>query len=152
MAKKYIPLSYFELKFTKQSIHQFIIWLFCISILYPHFLSSQDIFKDAIDGNLSSAKDLAYFEGDFWPNVIEESIRELEQEEEERWRREEAEAAAAETQETVEETTDAVHLDLFLSNNYSLSILYFLLTQCYMFNLLSVCFHILLEFLQTYYL
>ena len=122
--------------------------------MYLHFLSSQDIFKDAIDGNLSSAKDLAYFEGDFWPNVIEESIRELEQEEEERWRREEAEAAAAEaeTQETVEETTDAVHLDLFLSNNYSLSILYFLLTQCYMFNLLSVCFHILLDFLQTYYL
>ena len=28
--------------------------------------------------------DIPYFEGDFWPNVIEETIKELDQEEEER--------------------------------------------------------------------
>ncbi|NP_001191640.1 CREB-binding protein [Aplysia californica] len=74
----------------------------------------KDIFKDAIDSGISSAKDLAYFEGDFWPNVIEESIKELDQEEEEKRRREEAEAAAAEAeaQDTVEETTDAVCSDV----------------------------------------
>lgn len=31
---------------------------------------------------------MPYFEGDFWPNVLEESIKELEQEEEERKREE----------------------------------------------------------------
>ena len=39
---------------------------------------------------------MPYFEGDFWPNVLEESIKELDQEEEEKRRREEEEAAAAE--------------------------------------------------------
>lgn len=39
---------------------------------------------------------MPYFEGDFWPNVLEESIKELDQEEEEKRKREEAEAAAAE--------------------------------------------------------
>lgn len=73
-------------------------------------LLPQDIFKDAIDSGLNSAKDLAYFEGDFWPNVIEDSIKELDQEEEEKRRREEAEAAAAEAeaQDVVEDTTDTV--------------------------------------------
>lgn len=70
----------------------------------------QDIYKDALDGGLASAKDMAYFEGDFWPNVMEESIKELDQEEEEKRKREEAEAAEAEAQDTVEETTDAVSL------------------------------------------
>lgn len=37
---------------------------------------------------MTSAKELPYFEGDFWPNVLEESIKELEQEEEERKREE----------------------------------------------------------------
>ena len=50
--------------------------------------------KDAVENQISSAADLPYFEGDFWPGVLEESIKELEQEEEKR-RREEAEAAAA---------------------------------------------------------
>lgn len=70
----------------------------------------QDIFNDAIESNLKSATQIPYFEGDFWPNVMEESIKELDQEEEEKRKREEAEAAAAEaeTQETVEETTDGV--------------------------------------------
>ncbi|XP_025086148.1 CREB-binding protein-like isoform X2 [Pomacea canaliculata] len=68
----------------------------------------KDIFKDAIESNITSAVQIPYFEGDFWPNVIEESIKELDQEEEEKRKREEAEAAAAEAeaQEAVEETLD----------------------------------------------
>lgn len=55
---------------------------------------------------MKSATDLPYFEGDFWPNVLEESIKELDQEEEEKRKREEAEAAAAEQEVTegIEET------------------------------------------------
>ena len=41
-------------------------------------------FKQATEDRLISANELPYFEGDFWPNVLEESIKELEQEEEER--------------------------------------------------------------------
>ena len=43
---------------------------------------------------------MPYFEGDFWPNVLEENIKELmDQEEEERKKREaEAEAAANEVE------------------------------------------------------
>ncbi|XP_071976259.1 CREB-binding protein isoform X1 [Engystomops pustulosus] len=52
----------------------------------------KDIFKQATEDRLTSAKELPYFEGDFWPNVLEESIKELEQEEEER-KKEESTAA-----------------------------------------------------------
>ena len=55
----------------------------------------KDILKDAIENNVQSAAEMPYFEGDFWPNVLEESIKELDQEEEKR-KREEAEAAAIE--------------------------------------------------------
>jgi len=55
----------------------------------------QDILKQAMEDNLQSAAELPYFEGDFWPNVLEESIKELDQEEEEKRKLEEAEAAAA---------------------------------------------------------
>ncbi|XP_077305392.1 CREB-binding protein isoform X1 [Lithobates pipiens] len=44
----------------------------------------KDIFKQATEDRVTTAKELPYFEGDFWPNVLEESIKELEQEEEER--------------------------------------------------------------------
>nr|XP_056722144.1 CREB-binding protein [Euleptes europaea] len=53
----------------------------------------KDIFKQATEDRLTSAKELPYFEGDFWPNVLEESIKELEQEEEER-KKEESTAAS----------------------------------------------------------
>lgn len=52
------------------------------------FCFKQDILKQATEDRLTSAKELPYFEGDFWPNVLEESIKELEQEEEERKREE----------------------------------------------------------------
>ncbi|EDL96306.1 rCG49841 [Rattus norvegicus] len=57
----------------------------------------KDIFKQANEDRLTSAKELPYFEGDFWPNVLEESIKELEQEEEER--KKEESTAASETPE-----------------------------------------------------
>ena len=62
----------------------------------------QDILKDAIENNLTSPTDMPYFEGDFWPNVLEESIKELDQEEEEKRKQAEAEAAAAEVTVPVE--------------------------------------------------
>lgn len=60
-------------------------------------VAQQDIFKQATEDRLTSAKELPYFEGDFWPNVLEESIKELEQEEEER--KKEESTAASETTE-----------------------------------------------------
>lgn len=54
----------------------------------------KDIHKQALEDNLKSASELPYFEGDFWPNVLEDSIKELDQEEEER-RKQEALAADA---------------------------------------------------------
>lgn len=85
--------------------------LFCVVALFHLFLRSfawplsnccalftlQDIFKQATEDRLTSAKELPYFEGDFWPNVLEESIKELEQEEEER--KKEESTAASETTE-----------------------------------------------------
>ena len=32
------------------------------------------MYKQSIDDELTSVMDLAYFDGDFWPNVIEEKI------------------------------------------------------------------------------
>lgn len=54
----------------------------------------KDILKQATEDNLHSVAELPYFEGDFWPNVLEESIKELDQEEEEKRKLEAAEAAA----------------------------------------------------------
>ncbi|XP_014839101.1 PREDICTED: CREB-binding protein-like isoform X1 [Poecilia mexicana] len=60
----------------------------------------KDIFKQATEDRLTSANELPYFEGDFWPNVLEESIKELEQEEEER--KKEENTASSETTEGVQ--------------------------------------------------
>lgn len=59
-----------------------------IDVAICSWIFSQDILKQATEDRLTSAKELPYFEGDFWPNVLEESIKELEQEEEERKREE----------------------------------------------------------------
>ena len=56
---------------------------------------SQDILKSAMDDGITCATELPYFEGDFWPNVLEESIKELDQEEEERQKAAEKAAAAS---------------------------------------------------------
>ena len=63
--------------------------------ILKYFVFSQDILKQAMEDKLSSAADLPYFEGDFWPNVLEESIKELDQEEEEKRKQAEAAEAAA---------------------------------------------------------
>jgi len=57
---------------------------------------------------MQSAIEMPYFEGDFWPNILEESIKELEQEEEDKRRREEVEAAtsAADVEELTTEKED----------------------------------------------
>lgn len=47
-------------------------------------LDYKDIHKQAYEDNMKSPAELPYFEGDFWPNVMEESIKELDQEEEEK--------------------------------------------------------------------
>lgn len=43
---------------------------------------------------MTCVTEMPYFEGDFWPNILEESIKEVEQEELEKRRREEEEAIA----------------------------------------------------------
>lgn len=53
----------------------------------------QDILKQALDDHLEKATELPYFDGDFWPNTLEDSIKELDQEEEERKASAAAEAA-----------------------------------------------------------
>ena len=72
--------------------------------------SLQDILKQATDDGLRSATELPYFDGDFWPNALEDSIRELDQEEEERRKTEATQAAQAATS---EEHEDEVCLWLF---------------------------------------
>lgn len=57
-----------------------------IHILCVHM---QDLFKHSTD-SLYNVTDIPYFEGDFWPNIIEETIKELDQEAKER----EAEASS----------------------------------------------------------
>ena len=55
----------------------------------------KDIMKQAAEDGVQSPAELAYFEGDFWPGIFEESIRELDQEEEEKRKQLEAEEARA---------------------------------------------------------
>ncbi|KAM0736679.1 CREB-binding protein [Formica fusca] len=55
----------------------------------------KDILEQAMEDRLSSAADLPYFEGDFWPNVLEESIKKLDQEEEKKRKQAEAAEVAA---------------------------------------------------------
>ncbi|MCL4122459.1 UNVERIFIED_CONTAM: hypothetical protein GTU68_034122, partial [Idotea baltica] len=66
-------------------------------------LDYKDIHKQAFEDNMKSPAELPYFEGDFWPNVMEESIKELDQEEEEKRKQEEAAAAAEAAQANDEE-------------------------------------------------
>jgi len=69
-----------------------------MSIFNHLYVTLQDIYKDSIENSVAKVTDLPYFEGDFWPNVLEDIIKEQDQEEEEKRKREEAEAAAAEAE------------------------------------------------------
>jgi E1A/CREB-binding protein len=48
----------------------------------------KDIHKDAIENGMKTPLDMPYFEGDFWPNVLEECRKESEKQEEEEEERE----------------------------------------------------------------
>lgn len=83
----------------------------------------KDILKQATDDGLRSATELPYFDGDFWPNALEDSIRELDQEEEERRKTEAtqaaqaaAAAAAATNEELEDEVTDFISILGAVSN------------------------------------
>ena len=61
---------------------------------------SQDIFKHCTEESVTSVTEIPYFEGDFWPNIIEDTIKELDQEARER------EASEAATVEVATNSTD----------------------------------------------
>lgn len=86
----------FLVKLSKNKVVPTVQYNACnISVISYIFVLLQDILKQAMEDNLRSAADLPYFEGDFWPNVLEESIKELDQEEEEKRKQAEAAEAAA---------------------------------------------------------
>lgn len=35
----------------------------------------KDIYKDAVEKNMSSASELPYFEGDFWTTILEDCVK-----------------------------------------------------------------------------
>lgn len=83
-------------------------------------LDYKDILKQAMEDNLKSAADLPYFEGDFWPNVLEESIKELDQEEEEKRKQAEAmEAANAVSITFLLFTNDVITYFIFFADLFS---------------------------------
>ena len=51
--------------------------------IYFVYICMQNLFKHSMD-SLYNVTDIPYFEGDFWPNIIEETIEELDQEAKER--------------------------------------------------------------------
>ena len=55
--------------------------------------NSQNIFAMCNDEDLRSAVDTYYFDGDFWPQQLEDSIKELEREEQEQRQLEEQEVS-----------------------------------------------------------
>ncbi|CAF1038610.1 unnamed protein product, partial [Didymodactylos carnosus] len=65
------------------------------AILEHVVIDYKDIMKDCTDNQVQLVTNIPYFEGDFWSNIIEESIKELDQEEEQRRKIEEVEAARA---------------------------------------------------------
>ena len=44
----------------------------------------KDIYTHCNEEQITQVTEIPYFEGDFWPNVIEETIKEIDQEEKER--------------------------------------------------------------------
>lgn len=72
----------------------------------------KDIMRQSVDDNLCNAYELPYFEGDFWPNVLEECIKELSAQEQEEQRR----ATQTQNEQEVDvpdDESDTVRLTLF---------------------------------------
>lgn len=72
---------------------------------------------------ISDVPEIPYFEGDFWPNIMEDCIKELEQEELEEKRRREEEEAAADTM-----------IDLESSSGDSIEVCWGLTVVCSRYN------------------
>ena len=72
----------------------------------------KDVLKDAIENNMKSVTEVPYFEGDFWPNVLEDSIKELEQEEEDKRKKEEVEAATNDHEESIPLSIESTEVDV----------------------------------------
>ncbi|KAI0986114.1 hypothetical protein GJ496_007518 [Pomphorhynchus laevis] len=51
------------------------------AILDRVVIEYHDIMKDVVDNDVKSLAQIPYFDGDFWPNVFEDSIKEMEEEE-----------------------------------------------------------------------
>jgi E1A/CREB-binding protein len=52
----------------------------------------KDIYKQAVEDGITSPHQMPYFEGDYWPNVIEDCVREADAEEAERKKAEQEQA------------------------------------------------------------
>lgn len=77
-----------------------------------------------MENNFQDVTDMPYFEGDFWPNILEDCIKELEQEELEKRRREEEEAAAdtlVEFEPSVGDNIEVLSYSLHLMSSSSFS-------------------------------
>lgn len=74
----------------------------------------QDLLKDAIENGTKSVTEIPYFDGDYWPNILEECIKEQEQEEDKR-RREEVEAANVDMEEAVPESEESKEARTYLT-------------------------------------
>lgn len=62
----------------------------------------QDIMKDVLDNDIKTLNEIPYFDGDFWPNVFEESIKEIEQDDEKKTKDDGSITTTAETCMSVE--------------------------------------------------
>lgn len=56
------------------------VWLYSVGLVLTFTSLLQDIFKHCTEEGIMSVTEIPYFDGDFWPNVIEETIKELDHE------------------------------------------------------------------------
>lgn len=77
-------------------------------LMVPTFQDIYDFYQK--EEPLTTVTELPLFEGDFWPNIIEECIREVDAEEAERRREAEAQAAAATSADDGEDDLDEVRI------------------------------------------
>ena len=104
------------------------------------FVLIQDVLRDAKEGNIQDVTQIPYFEGDFWPNVLEENIKELEQEEQDKRRREEVEATAGlDSEEIKQEGEEVAEVGHFYHLCLSVCLSLCLCVSVYLSLSMSVC-------------